>query len=161
MVIDQEVHDGFEGVGILVEFYFGVATIGGLLPILTALRKRFVDAQRGSVVRGYFVWISVAAYLLSVVLFWQFNSTMGTDDAPRIALWACSGSLVAIAAFVLGLLARGPGRILAVVQGVYTMIVWLPFFWGRVLLHLQEVKATANKGRRTGFGKAFCRSLSQ
>jgi hypothetical protein len=138
MVIDQEVHDGFEGVGLLVEFFLGVALIGILLPIVTAVRKRLGDAQRGCVARGYLVWISVVVYLLSVVLFWRFNDILGTDEAPRIAVWACSGSLVAIAAFVIGLLARGPGRIPAVVQGIYTMVVWLPFFWGRVLLHLHD-----------------------
>jgi CheY-like chemotaxis protein len=33
---------------------------------------------------------------------------------------------------------QGPGRILAIVQGIYAMAVWLPFFSGRVLLHLHD-----------------------
>ena len=138
MVIDQQVRDGFEGVGLLVEFFVAVAAVGVLLPIGTALRKLLVDARCGRVARGYFVWVSIAVYLFSVMLFWQFTSIILTDDVPRIAVWACFGSLVAITAFVIGLQARGPGRIAAVVQGVYAMAVWLPFFQGRVLLHLHD-----------------------
>jgi uncharacterized membrane protein len=138
MVIDQDLHDGFEGVGLLVEFFIGIAIVAVLLPIGTALRKLLVDAHRGPVPRGSLVWLSLVVYFLSVILFWRFSGISLTDDVRRIAIWACLGSLVAIAAFVLGLFARGPGRVPAVLQGIYSMVVWLPFFWGRVLLHLHD-----------------------
>jgi len=135
MVVDQDLHDRFEAVGLLVEFV--IAAMAVLLPIGTALRKLRMDAQRGSVPRGSLVWFSLVVYLLSVIQFGQIYGTLSlTDDVRRIAIWACLGSLLAIAAFVVGLFARGPGRIPAVAQGIYTMAVWLPFFWGRVLLHL-------------------------
>jgi hypothetical protein len=137
-MIDQVAHDGFEGVGLLVEFFIGVAAIAILLPIGTVIRKLVVDAHRGSVPRGSLVWFSMVAYLLSVILFWQFTGISLTDDVRHIAIWACLGSLVAISLFVAGLFARGPGRIPAVFQGIYSMAVWLPFLWGRVLLHLHD-----------------------
>jgi hypothetical protein len=138
LVIDQEIHDGFEGVGWLVEFFIGIAVVAVLLPIGTAARKLIGDAHRRPVRRGSLVWMSMGIYLLSVVLFWQFIGISLTDDVRRIAVWACLGSLVAIAGFVVGLLARGPGRIPTVAQRIYSMAVWLPFFWGRVLLHLHD-----------------------
>ena len=149
MVIDQGVHDGFEGVGLLVEFFIAVAVIAILLPIGTALRKLIADADGGSVPRGSLVWLSTGVYFMSVVLFWQFTRISLGDDVRRIAVWACVGSLVAIAAFVVGLLARGPGRIPAIAQGISSLAVWLPFFWGRVLLHLHDC----------GMPLANCRSV--
>ena len=137
-MIDQELHDGFEGVALLVEFFIGIAVAAVLLPIGTVTPKRVVDARQGAVPRGSLVWISTGVYILSVALFWQFSGISMTDDVRRIAVWACLGSCVAIASLVLGLFARGPGRILASVQGIYSMAVWLPFFWGRVLLHLYD-----------------------
>jgi hypothetical protein len=65
MLIVQESHDGFEGIGLLVEFFIGVAVIAVLLPIGTALRKRIVDSNRGPTQRGSLVWISMGVYLLS------------------------------------------------------------------------------------------------
>ena len=62
----------------------------------------------------------------------------------RRVRWPAAGAVRARAwlgdelRFAVGLLERGPGRIPAVVQGIYSMIVWLPFFWGRVLLHLHD-----------------------
>jgi hypothetical protein len=138
MIIDQQVHDGFEGVGLFVEFLIGLAVIAALLPIVTAIRKLVVEADRDPVPRGALVWLSTGVYVWSAVLFWQFTGISVTDNIRRIAIWACSGSLVAIAAFVVSLLARGPGRIPAIAQGFYSLAMWLPFFWGRVLLHLHD-----------------------
>jgi hypothetical protein len=137
-VIDQEMHDGFEGVGLLVELFLGIAVLAIVLPVITAIRKLVVDASREPAARGFFVWISTAVYLISVLLFWEFNGISLTDDVRRIAIWACIGSTVAIGCFILGFFARGPGRIPSIVQGIYSMVVWLPFFEGRVILHLHD-----------------------
>jgi len=129
MVISTEVHDGFEGIGQIALFFIWIAVIAVLLPIGTILRKLFCDANRGSVPRGYLVLISMGLCCLSVVLFFLFITRPLVGDFQHIAVWVCCGSLVAISAFVVSLLARGPGRILAIVQGIYSLAVCIPHFF--------------------------------
>ena len=130
-MINTEVHDGFEGLWsiflfpFLFPFLFAVIAI--LLPVVTAIRKMIVDENRGSVPRGYLVLLSMWLYYLSVLLFFLFIMMNFTDSIRHITV--CCGSLAAIAAFVVSLLARGPGRIPAIAQGIYSLSLWIWIFY--------------------------------
>jgi hypothetical protein len=132
------VRDGFEGVAYLAELYLAIWAAAIVFLVVTVARKLSL-AGRGSVAGGNYVWASLLAYgvsLLSALWFVPFSLT---DDVMRTAALACAGTTSAILALIFALRARGGGRFPAIASATYLTLVWLPFFYGRVLLRTSDI----------------------
>jgi hypothetical protein len=128
-------HDGFEGMGLLVELFLVVTLVACVFPLLTIfLEIRNFRSRRPS--ERNFVWAFLATYCLSLLSARWFVPLSLTEVVLPTAIWATVGTAFAMISFAFGFRSRGSGRWLAVVGGCYLTLVWLPFFYGRVLLKL-------------------------
>ena len=128
-------HDGFEGMGLLVEFFLVIALVACLFPLLTFLLEiRNLQSKRPS--ERNFIWAFLATYCLSLLSARWFVPLSLTEKILPTAIWATVGTVCAMMSLALGVLSRGSGRWLAVAGGCYLTLIWMPFFYGRVLLKL-------------------------
>jgi hypothetical protein len=121
--------------GFLAEFFVALAAIAVVFPIVTVVRKLSL-AGRGSVPGGNYVWVSLSAYGVSLLSALWFVPFSFTDDVIKTAALACTGTIAAILSLTFAVRVRGGGRIPAIAGGVFLVLAWLPFFYGRVLLRL-------------------------
>lgn len=131
----QGVRDGFEGMGYLFELQLFIAALAFVFPIVTVSLK-IRSANRGQVLRGGYVWVSVCAYLVSVLSGWWFVPLAFTDNVLQITIFDCLGTVSALVSLGFALRSRGSGHWPATAGAIYATLFWLPFFYGRVLLHL-------------------------
>ncbi len=134
--MDGSIRDGFEGLGYLAEFMIAVSVLVAILPVITIVLRLCSTAQHGKLSRDSYLWISLLAYLASVLAGVRFIPLSLTEEKFQTAIFAILGTLLAIASLILAYRSQGPGRLSAVMGAVVLTLIWVPFFFGRVLLQL-------------------------
>jgi hypothetical protein len=131
--LNGPVLDDFEGVGFLFEVFVALAAIAVVFPIITIVLK-LREAYREQIPGGNYIWAFLSAYFVSLFSAGRLLPLSFTEHVGQTALLACSGTVSAIFSLIFALLARGSGRRPAVAGGLFLTLVWLPIFYGRVLL---------------------------
>ena len=133
--MDQPSRDGFEGLGFLVQLLIPIAGVAFVFPLVVIwLKLRNANGTAG--LRGGYIWAFMLAYCLSLLSAWWFIPLSLTDKIVPTAIFASIGTVLAVLSLVLAIRSQGSGRGSAVAAAIFLTILWLPFFYGRVLLRL-------------------------
>jgi hypothetical protein len=131
--MDQPARDGFEGIGIFVYYLAALLATLLILPAIALTRKLVLDARHKPMARGRWIWLSPAAYAVSMLAALRFIPLSFTDHEVQIVLYDCVGTCATLVALVFSFCSRGPGRWWMIVSASALSLVWIPFFLGRVL----------------------------
>jgi hypothetical protein len=80
-------HDGFEGMGLLVELFLIIALVACVFPLLTVLLELRNLLLRRSSERN-FIWAFLATYCLSLLSARWFVPLSLTEEVLPTAIWA-------------------------------------------------------------------------
>jgi len=133
--VDWPVRDGFEGVGYLVEIFVPIAAVALVFPLVTAWLK-LRKANHVGLSGGRYIWASLVTYCLSLFSAWRFVPLSLTEKVMPTAIFACAGTAFALVSLAFAFRSQGTGRQSAIAGAIFLTVLWLPFFYGRVLLHL-------------------------
>jgi len=133
--MDYPVRDGFEGIGYLVEIFFSIAVVALVFPLVTVWLK-LRKANHVGLSGGRYIWAFLVSYCLSVLSAWQFVPFSLTEKVMPTAIFACAGTAFALVSLAFAFRSQGRGRQSAIAGAIFLTVLWLPFFYGRVLLQL-------------------------
>jgi hypothetical protein len=117
--------------GYLAEIFIAIVVVLAVLFVVTLVRKL---TQTKSVQRGGYVWAALAVYVVSVICGLECAAISLTNDFHQTTIIAGTGTALAVSALILAIRARGAGRVLAIVSAACLTVIWLPMFFGRVVL---------------------------
>lgn len=126
--------DDFEGVGFLFEVFVALGAIAVVFPLVT-LVQRLREANSERIPGGNYIWAFLSAYFVSLLCAGRFLPLSFTENVVQTGVLVCAGTMSAIFSLIFALRARGSGRVSAVTGAWFLTLVWLPIFYGRVLLH--------------------------
>ncbi len=133
--MQQSVRDGFEGIGYFLEIFVPIAAVALVFPLVTVWLK-VRKANDVGVLGGGYIWAFLVTYCLSLLSAWRFASLSLSDKMMPTTIFACVGTVFAIVSLAFAFRSRGSGRRSAIAGAIFLTILWLPFFYGRVLLQL-------------------------
>jgi hypothetical protein len=133
--VDEPVRDGFEGIGYLVEIFVPIAAVALAFPLVTVWLK-LRKANYVGLLGGRYIWAFLVSYCLSLLSAWRFVPLSLTDKVMPTAIFACAGTSFAMVSLAFAFRSQGSGRRSAIGGAIFLTILWLPFFYGRVLVQL-------------------------